>query len=231
MTVDHVGAYLYPDILWLRAIGRVTFPVWFFLVGFSTKHRIRQDILWFSLLMIPLNPLTGVSVFPLNALVSIIIARLFMNLIDNRNLLEKEPLTLWVAIAIFGASTSLMMEYGSFALMFACLGYITRHDLRGWRYRAFYILSFLFFVGWQIALFRFDLAQSLFVVIGMAAVCGYLYHFNIQHLANPPGNWLTVPVRFLARNSLHYYFAHRAVLQTIAAVWFMENPQFQWFSG
>lgn len=32
MTVDHVGVVLYPDLLWLRYIGRIAFPIYCFLL-------------------------------------------------------------------------------------------------------------------------------------------------------------------------------------------------------
>ena len=38
MTVDHIGAFLFPDILWLRYIGRLTFPIMGFFVYEGWRH-------------------------------------------------------------------------------------------------------------------------------------------------------------------------------------------------
>lgn len=224
MTIDHVGAYLYPheDMLWLRAIGRLSFPVWLFLIGFSVKHHIRRDLIMVALIMSLVTPLTYIPVFPLNILVTIILVRLFLNVIDNRQLLQREPLMLWLAVTVFGLSTSVLCEYGSFALMYACLGYITRHGLQGWKYRAFYVLSYGFFVAWQIYAFGFGLWQSAFVSIGMAVICWHLYRFRVVTMDHAVPAILHGPIRYLARQSLYYYAAHRLLFQAIAAIWLMD---------
>jgi hypothetical protein len=40
MTVDHIGLILFPDIVWLRYIGRISFPLFAFLIAYGcTKTR------------------------------------------------------------------------------------------------------------------------------------------------------------------------------------------------
>ena len=47
MLVDHIGATLFPGVLWLRCVGRLAFPIFaFFLgVGFRFTHSRRQYLL------------------------------------------------------------------------------------------------------------------------------------------------------------------------------------------
>ena len=33
MIADHIGFYFYPNELWLRAFGRLSAPMWLFLIG------------------------------------------------------------------------------------------------------------------------------------------------------------------------------------------------------
>jgi len=40
MTIDHVGLYLYPDMMWLRWVGRLSFPL-FLLLSVTSIRRIR----------------------------------------------------------------------------------------------------------------------------------------------------------------------------------------------
>lgn len=38
MTVDHIGAYLFPGVLWMRVVGRLAFPIFAFMVGQGARH-------------------------------------------------------------------------------------------------------------------------------------------------------------------------------------------------
>ncbi len=52
MTVDHVGAYLYPDVDELRIIGRLAFPIFAFLIADGcryTRNRLKRFVLVFGL--------------------------------------------------------------------------------------------------------------------------------------------------------------------------------------
>lgn len=44
MAVDHIGAVLYPEMLWMRYIGRIAFPVFCFLLveGFHHTRNLRK---------------------------------------------------------------------------------------------------------------------------------------------------------------------------------------------
>jgi hypothetical protein len=42
MVIDHIGVYFYPDEYWWRFVGRFSFPLFFFLIGY-TYNGLRQD--------------------------------------------------------------------------------------------------------------------------------------------------------------------------------------------
>ena len=76
MTVDHIGALIYPEALWLRIIGRLAMPIIAFLLveGFHhTRHlgRYLMRLLIFALLAQPVYRL----VFPhgLNVLFDLLV--------------------------------------------------------------------------------------------------------------------------------------------------------------
>ena len=47
MTIDHTGAVLYPSILWLRLVGRLSFPLFSYLLvlGVDTTRNLRNYLL------------------------------------------------------------------------------------------------------------------------------------------------------------------------------------------
>ena len=45
MVIDHAGYYFFPDQEWWRAIGRIGFPIWFFLVGHARGRVISRKLI------------------------------------------------------------------------------------------------------------------------------------------------------------------------------------------
>jgi hypothetical protein len=220
MTIDHMGSFLWPDELWLKAIGRITFPVWFFLVGYSRSSKLHWDIIILALLMIPLNPLTHQPFFPLNALVSIIICRLAINWLFAEERMEKYFGEIMAASLVFLLPTFILFEYGTMAILFAIMGRIVRLEQQSRKNHLFYFYCYALFTIVQLFNYTFDVYQAAFVVIGTAIVVYYLHRFSITPFLVGKDNIGKFFIRLISRNSLYYYVAHRVAFQIIGLYWY-----------
>lgn len=213
MTIDHVGAYLYPDELWWRAVGRITFPVWFFLIGHARDYTIPRDLWLWAVVLGAISPLLGEELFPLNALFTIIACKWLLIRVERRGWRFTMP-TICVACAFFAMPTSLLGEYGTQGVLYALMGYAVREGQMGWRVGKLLTLAALVtFIGVQLALLDFTLPQKLFVIVGTTLVTCYLARFSVRPVRLATTHLAGKLVGFLARYSMHYYVIHRVLLQ------------------
>lgn len=75
MMTDHVGYYFFPKDLWFRSFGRIDFPVWFFLPGYSKSRAFEISWLIGGLILLAANIVTGFSLLPANAIFTIMLIR------------------------------------------------------------------------------------------------------------------------------------------------------------
>ena len=82
MIVDHIGYFLYPDMIELRVIWRWSFPLFFMLIGWNKSTRIGGGLIFCALAV--QGVLRGVSYFKgydlrqLNILPAVILVKLFI---------------------------------------------------------------------------------------------------------------------------------------------------------
>lgn len=215
MTVDHIGAYLLVDELWLRALGRITIPVWFFLIGYARGDRITLSLMIGATLALAMSAITGFALLPLNVLFSIILCRLALQLCQSRGWITRYPAELVaLSIALF-LPTMFLFEYGAVGIGFALLGRMLREGMQGRRLAIFWGVVTLFYMLTQLPGLGDIPLQAATVILGTALVSWRLYYFRITPVSMPslPGK----ATMLLARYSLEYYVLHRAALQLIGA--------------
>lgn len=215
MTIDHVGAYLQPDELWWRAVGRITFPVWFFLIGYARSNRIGTELWWGAVVLMAANLWAYYPFFPLNALISIMVCRLLLRVADRYALVEKRPLECFVVLLFLNIPLTLLWEYGMVAVMYAFGGRMVRLGCRNLRHALFWVFATLAFLLWQFHIFDFSDEQAAFVLFGTAAVCVWLYQYEQADLGWQLPRGIDWVVKLLSRYSLHYYVVHRVLFQLV----------------
>lgn len=65
MVIDHVGAIMYPDILWMRILGRVSFPIFAFFVaeGYVHTRNVRKYMLRMAVFAVITEPVFDYAFF------------------------------------------------------------------------------------------------------------------------------------------------------------------------
>lgn len=104
MVIDHIGYYLFSDILGLRLIGRIAFPIFLFLVGLNGSFRWRWSLFLIALLVQFAMQIWRSSF----SLTGRIIGNILLVIVCSRVLL------LWI---------SKVRNYSFFILFFPCLIY------------------------------------------------------------------------------------------------------------
>lgn len=99
MTVDHVGAYIYPQLIWMRIIGRIAFPLFLYTTVLGTRRtrnfkRYFLQLLFVGVISIP------VTLDRINILFSLAIFALSMR--DKRFFIPCLFLSYFVEYGIYG---------------------------------------------------------------------------------------------------------------------------------
>ncbi len=228
MTVDHIGAYMFPETEWLRAIGRITFPVWFFLVGYSLSRNIGIKLAMYALILMAIHPFMEYALFPTNALITIIICRLVLNIMTHYGWLPKRIPEAMVLCAAFSVITLPLFEYGSVAILYAIMGRMVRLNEKKY-FTPLVVCCYALFIFWQLGGGMYDLWQSAYIVLGTAWVVAWLARCPNtvvwQDWSSSKGKAF---IAILSRNTLPYYFYHRALFQFIGALILGKTLGFSW---
>jgi hypothetical protein len=207
MIIDHIGFYfVVPPVgavagdpaLWWRAVGRLCVPIWFFLIGYAHTRDI-PPVLWGGAIVLVLaNMVTGMFMFPLNVLVSMILIRLIIDRLGRAMFGSIEGLACGVAfLAVLYVPSNMWFEYGTGGIALALMGWMVRRSRDGDapmlvaapmpRRMILTVLGVATIIA-QLLMFDFTGAQVWFVAIGMAAVMAGLCRMRVAEFSiiTPP---------------------------------------------
>jgi hypothetical protein len=252
MIVDHFGAYAYTalfssvdalqsgdSVFWLRLIGRMGLPVWFFLIGYSSSRRIDLSFLLWALVTVLTSITVGAYIIPLSALFTLLAARVFLNL--TIPFYKQSGETRFLVVVILTALipwTYFLSEYGTLGFLIALIGYEVRQirDSNGsvlssaQKALMIYVTLLVCFV--QMMIFNFTLIQNAVLYLGLAAVFYGLITVRFTEYPQFTSRLGRLPVSFiqlLGRRTLELY-----VLQYVCFIflnWYLnpDSPVYGWF--
>lgn len=206
MVVDHIGLYLFPEALWWRVVGRIAFPLFLFLVGYSGQTRTDPRLFTGAVLVSIGAYVTNGTILPLNILWAIALTRFFLGHLGEKARWQLLPLMLGWVVAVP------LMAYGTSPLVFGILGAETRRYQTKIPPRFIILICFVLAVHTlsQLVSFDFNWQQGVVVVVIGVGLAITLSSFHIRPLALP------APLVVLSRYALEFYVLHLAFLMVIA---------------
>lgn len=250
MVADHIGYYLLPvpvgaeigdPHFWWRVVGRWCVPIWFFWAGYARSRDIPP--LWWGggVILVVANIVTGMFIFPLNNIFSLIFIRWIIDPVGRFALAHPVTLAMTVVgLVVLYPITSWVCEYGTLGLLLAVLGYSVRHRADGLGVLAWPALvpvlagvCMVVTIGLQIVTFPgLGVAQMGAMAIGIMAVITGLILVPVQPW---PAFTIWVPrsgvlaLQFLGRQSLPLYVGHLVVLKAVCCALGVGLPLYGWF--
>ena len=236
MIVDHIGYFFYPDDMWWRAVGRMSAPVWLFLVGYARSRDVGARMWAGMAVLVVSNYVFGMPVLPLNILGTIIVCRLAID--PMMGFIRRHPSMLYpvlVLLFVGGVFTFMTVEYGTTAMMMVMTGYLVRnHEEMAMRKNE--ILQFagvaaLFYAFMQCFIyFSFGPALNLGVTGALLLVLLFLTAFRLYEypvLTRSLGP-LSGLIRLCGRRTLEIYVLHLLLFK--AGAWLLHTQNWRPFT-
>ena len=224
MIIDHVGFFFFENQEEMRLIGRLSSPVWFFLIGYALHSRaeIRLWVWGFillggmTLLRHEMNPENGYVFLPLNIIFMFLVIRLTRNFVMKRATIDFEKLigVFWL-LALLIIPMKFFFEYGAVGYMFALAGYMVRRQdsLENISFKQINIFMMLSVAAYTLMMwyeFKFETINVGFLFVMLTCMCLPLLHFK-PHVFNSKSGLLSIikyPLFLTGRRTLEIYVLH-----------------------
>jgi hypothetical protein len=166
MLIDHVGVVFFPDFYTLRAIGRLSFPlfIWLLVQGEAHTNKVSRYLLRLCLLGILSQPIYQLTfeVTQLNILFTLVLGLICLRLTRR---IPQLQLAIWSAGSVLAQVANL--EYGAYGMVAIAL---TQRFQPSWQW----------WLGWLLFHFGFWVIMPDFVTFQIPAIATPL----LFHLAN-----------------------------------------------
>jgi hypothetical protein len=221
MTVDHLGMFLFPELLWLRVVGRVAAPIFCFLIGWNGSYRFRRELLLAAILVSLLMSFSH-GLFPLNILWTILLGRMLLARLDASP--RKESPVMVVVTALLCSMSVVLFDYGTLGILWMLWGRAVRRapgSTESWIY-ALACLTGAKAYGFGLMGYT-QTAQHVAEFVIFLVLIPIFQRFALHPMHTPPA-----AVTWLARHTLRYYVLHLALLVVIGIEVGAITPMFRW---
>ncbi len=218
MLIDHLGLFFFPDHVIFRIIGRVSFPIFFFLIGYSQKFKNEKSILILAVFMLVLDHILADkdTIFFFNSasiLPNVIISRFFLHW--SINWVKSNILVSFFLLALYYIPAAIIFGYGTLGCMFIICGYLKRNNYTDLKSSLFLILTTIFYIIAQGTFYSFGWIATFSTEMLMLLFC--MYNFKVKNylIAN---HHLKSLALLCSRYSLYLYCIHFELFKIISMV-------------
>ena len=238
MIIDHIGFYFFSDEMWWRAIGRIGFPIWFFLVGYARSRDFSPRLWAGAIILVIANFAVGMYVLPLNALFTIIAIRLLIDPLVRMSMVNLYALFSFSVVLMFLIlPTNMISEYGTQALIMAMFGYLVRNRemLKNAPaiLNAYMVFALGTFLLMQHTVFYFSPVQWYVMGGGTFFVMGVLFFFKsvtFPKLTQALPHFMTFIIQLMGRRTLEIYVFHLLLFKAMVFIMYPElYGLFDWY--
>lgn len=129
MIADHLGYFFFPEEMWLRVIGRLSAPVWFFLIGYAGGRPVPRSWIIGGVIASASAMAFSGYVLPFNILFMLVVTRLAMPYLERAAFSSLWAFTgLFVLLGALSLHTAYILEYGTMGLLWALYGAQRRRE-------------------------------------------------------------------------------------------------------
>jgi len=227
MVVDHAGKFFVDDNVWMRVVGRMAAPLFFFLVGYSGSYRFKSQILILGVALSTISFLTSTQngldrILPLNILLSFVLIKLILDKFDPATQTSDFLVFVLVFLMVVSFPTyAFMVEYGSLGLCYAIGARLLsqHHPLARFWICTTVGIHFLFEM---VAVLIWNSAAPASILPYAIPCLAALFGANLAIFLNYRSRtfdikyaWIRLPVIYVSRYSLQIYFFHLAAFMII----------------
>lgn len=182
MVIDHVGAIFFPDLMFLRVIGRIAFPLfcWGIAVGAARTRNFTRYALRLLALGIIAQPFYMLALNHTWTQLNVL-ATLLLGLIAIRGMqMRRYGSAVWAPAVCLVVATAVTMDYGWQGVLLIILMYLARHTRGG--LMALMVSFCLLWGAGSFAVFRGVSMDSGFPMLDRA-VNSHISRISLQFLA------------------------------------------------
>jgi hypothetical protein len=223
MILDHVGYYFMPYATELRLIGRFSFPIFFFLIGYSQSYRFKWDIYILFIIMLLQDLTLNIPILPTNILGNVILTRIDLSYVSRWEWTKASISSLIIGIVTCSLLIGLLVDFGVFGLILALCGYFARTRPKEPITYGFFMFAYISYCAIEINGFDFNLIYSLIFMAVLAGLFIFLYFYHIKTYVAYTDNTVCVRIiMLLSRYSAYVYVIHLMLFKLLKVIQYPE---------